>query len=176
MAKYYGSTQDVRTPLMRASVKTHTPEQINDWWDSLAKGAKEDIQISRDLNQESHTLFFLNDKGVLTPAVRSGEDLSDSAVRSRLLDQSRAGRLFVRGLNDDYPRQIITDDQYQMGISAPTNKLPAVEGQLPAKPQRPFFLKFLLALVFDSYKEEIDNYIPEPERDQDKQINLEGNR
>ena len=164
MPKYFGSSQDVRTPLMRASAKTHTPEQINDWWNTLANGVKEDIHISRDLNQESHTLFFLNDNGVLTPALHAKEDLSDSAVRNRMLDQSRAGRLFVRGLDDDYPRQIITDDQYQMALTAPTNTLPAVEGNLPAKPRRPFFLKFLLALVSDSYKEEIDNYNAKKER------------
>ena len=49
MAKYYGSTQDVRTPFLRASAKTHTTEQINDWWDTLTTGVKEDIRVSRYL-------------------------------------------------------------------------------------------------------------------------------
>lgn len=164
MSKYYGSSQNIYTPLMRAPKKEHTPDQINDWWETLAKGANEDINVSRDLNREPQILYFLNDKGMLTPAVRSGEDLSSIDVRGRMLDQARAGRLFLRGLSDDYPRQVLTDDQYKVGITNPTNTLPAVEGRLPPKPQRPFFLKFLLAFIVDSFKEDVENYNARKER------------
>ena len=137
MPKYYGSRQDVHTPFMRAPRMEHTPDQVNAWWDTLAQGAHDDLHISRDLNREPAALYFLNDNGVLTPAVRSGDDLGSPAVRGRLLDQSRAGRLFVRGLGDDYPRQIITDENYNAGITAPTNTLPAVEGNPPPSPAVP---------------------------------------
>ena len=155
MPKYHGSTQDVRTPFMRASEMTHTTDQINSWWDTLASGVNGDIRVSRDLNRESHILFSLNDDGTLSPAVKRGEDVSNTDVRRRLLDQSRAGRLFIRGLDDTLPRQILTDTQYQTALTAPTNTLPAVEGNLPPKPRRPFFLKFIFPALF---REEIDAY------------------
>ena len=158
MSQYYGSDRVPQSPFMRASVKQHTPQQINEWWDALAKGANEDLWVSRDLNKEPQSLYLLNDKGVLAPAVRSGEDLSSVDVRGRLLDQARAGRLFLRGLNDDYPRQVLADDKYDVALTKQTNTLPAVEGKLPPKPQRPFFLKFLLAFMVDSFKEDVENY------------------
>lgn len=161
MPKYYGSDQAPRAPFVSAVPQSHTPEQIRSWWDAMAQGLREDIQVSRDPNREPHVLFVLQDDGRLGPAVQPGEDPGSPQVRGRMLDQSRAGRLFIRGLDDEYPRQVITDDQHRVAVTTPTNTLPAPEGSLPPQPRRPFFLKFLLPFLF---REELDAYAAKKQR------------
>ena len=53
MPKYYENKQDPRAPIVSAPKKEHTPEQINEWWDTMAKGVHEDLRVSRDPNRES---------------------------------------------------------------------------------------------------------------------------
>lgn len=74
MPQYYGSGKDPVAPLVSAPEMKHTPQQIDEWWNTLATGAREDFWISRDLNQEPHVLYVLNERGVLPPCCPQGRE------------------------------------------------------------------------------------------------------
>lgn len=156
MFKYYGNIRTPRAPYMDENTKNHEEANVNKWWEALTKYADKEIEISRDLNKYPDTLFFLNDKGKMTPAIGKNEDMSSPAVRQRLLNQARNNRLFISALDDIRPRQIITDDKYRVSFTKPiVDDLPEPKEQLPEKPRRPFFLKYLVRFAF---KEEFKAY------------------
>lgn len=161
MGTFYGNVASVSTPNLNITTSQHTSQQINDWWDMLATGADAE-DMDRDLNTDPRALYFLDDTGMLTPAVRAGEATTDESVRGRLFDQAQAGRLFFHALGEENMRQVRTTDTYDLAFSKPVTSLPPVQGEIPKAPKPPFFLKYLLYPFFKSefqeYKEKKKAY------------------
>lgn len=164
MPKYHNTKNDPKRPdYTPGNNAIPTDEQVNEWWEALAKGLNEDPEIGRDLEGNGRNfLYFFDNSGKLVPALDAEEKTGDGAVRRRLMEQAQNRRLYIRAVNETVPRQIITErkEPFDCSVSELSWGLPKMER--PVEPKKPFFLKRWLPFFFraelNTYEEKKSAY------------------